>query len=225
MTHLANRWRTLGLIAVCLVALVVPARTPSSAAPYCNKATGITATKDGKWVVTSWDKGRVYDADWNRTDDIERKQFKNNIYGIASGPNGSLWTLETSTDEWASVSRRNAFLDIETMTVLRTTRISNGSRTIDRDLAFDGRWLVLSDGTVPTFDPDWTDPDRSPAIQRSVPENATGMTATDDTLAFITGSGTVHVYDVTPDGYEREIRFSVALNGTAVDDHPGPNGT
>lgn len=206
------------LAVLCLFAIVAVGPAVALSPPACNEATGIAQTVTGEWVLTSWDRIAEYDDDWERTDAVD-SPGSNNSYGVAPGPNGSLWVLQSER----LVRLSNDSSTEETVELPQPVH-TDGTPPDSADIAYTDRWLVLVEGEVTSYNESWDDPD--PQIQSVVPEDAREMVATETGVFFITGNGTLVGISRQPDGnYTHEYTASLDLESEAVDVHPGPNET
>jgi len=250
----AGRWRALLAASLVVPALLLGSTAPATALspPPCNEATGIAATDNGTWVLSSWDHVEVRDGDWERTNRTD-SPGENNTYGVAHGPNGSLWLLQSG-------SVVNVSEDLDTGKRVDVDVGSGGVMLPDgNDLAYDGRWLVLFDGDLTSYNASWDDRDPNPPVEEVLPANTRGLYVTGQTYAFLTADGTLEVYErivnesaqlendsedsddgaptetVDPseerdngtddDSFVHRDTVSLDVAPDAVDVHPGPNGT
>lgn len=206
------------VIGVCAVVAVGPAGGLSP--PPCNEATGIARLGDGNWILTSWDRVQTFETDWDHGAH-SRTTVPNRTYGVARGPEGSLWLLQSER-----VRRVSTDLSVERTLTLPNSLTTNGTAPESADLAFAGRWLVLADGEVASYDANWSDYDPTPPVQTVVPENTRGMVTTGEQIVFVTGNGTlVGAERRASDRFIRTDTVSLNVSGEAVDIHPGPDET
>lgn len=217
-----RRWQVTFACLVAVAVLLPVATAPATglSPPSCNEATGIAVTDSGEWVLTSWERLARHDEDWDR-DDWRRSPGGNDTYGVAPGPNGSLWLLQS--DRVIEVSDR--------LRTLRTVEIApDGARGEDApgygDLTYAGRWYVLFDGEVTSYNETWGNRTTDPDLEAALPPDSRGVYAEGNGIAVITGNGTVSSYRTWDNGtVEPSATVSLNTSGDVVDLHPGPNGT
>lgn len=196
---------------VCLHAPVAVAPA-TGVAVTCAPATGIASADGGGWVLTNSGMVQRFDAEWNSSEPT----LMTGAHGIERGPDGSLWIL-TST----RVVRLDEQLDRRANVSLDR---SPGNGSSPNDLVYVGRWLVLYDDRLLAYDAGWGNGTSVPGLFARLPDNATGMTATDDSLAVVTRDGTIHVYDrPVTSSIERRRSITTDVSDRAVDVHRESN--
>lgn len=215
-----SRALAVALTLACLLAPLAVGPTMALSPPPCEKATGITVTQSGTWVLSSRERLQAFDANWTPDWDAG---LDDETYAVETGPNGSLWVLRN--DEVVRLDDTRQPVE----RVALAAPLTDGELDPDSvDLTYDagtGRWLVLAAGNLTSYNRSWADPDPDPPMQTVVPAEARGMTVDDNTVAFVTGNSS-DVYERTaPTDFERRNRSSLSLDDTAVDVHAGPNGT
>lgn len=217
----SHRWwlGAVSLVVVCALALVFVGPAAGLSPPPCNEATGMARLDDGGWVVTSWDRIETFEKDWKEGREA-RTTHSNRTFGVARGPNGSLWLLQKDR-----VRRLSESLDVEESVSLPEPVWTEGEQAGSADLAYAGRWLVLDDGNITSYNARWGDRDTDPQIQTVVPNDTRGLYATGDGAVFVTGNGTLVGAPRQANGtVTRGETVSVNVADEAVDVHPSPDG-
>ncbi len=212
-----RRWQAF-LVCFLAMSLFVPASTAPATAlspPTCNEATGLAATDDGAWVLTSWDRIELRDSDWGERN-TRSSPGSNNTYSVARGPNSSLWLLQSG-----SVVNVTDRLRVRERIGINAGR--EGAMLPDgNDLTYTGRWLVLFDGDLTSYNESWGDPDPNPPVEDVLPEDTRGLSVTGDTYVFLTTDRTLEIYErVSNDTRSAEQDPTDTVGGTADAQSPG----
>lgn len=214
-----HRSVTAGLVVLCALATVAVGPAGGLSPPSCNEATGIARLDDG-WVLSSWDRIETFDEGWEEEGD-DWSGGENRTFGVARGPNGSLWALQNER-----VVRLSESWQAKEVVELGEPVWVQGTSPGSADLAFAGRWLVLDDGEVTSYNASWGDRTPDPQVQTVVPNDTHGLYATAEWAVFVTGNGTLVGTQRRANGtFTRGASASLNVSGEAVDIHPGPDRT